>query len=138
MTRSNHFKGRKCFGGKSLHFVDEVSACAGNRGGCVTHLGIIVQTIAVDAQGVRNHQGELNPYERAILAAEFFLNTDRDFPLYYFGSVQAAELGGYVHVKDCHNYMDLWHTYRETAKTQDLSGPGRFLPILERVSACSL
>jgi len=114
MTRSNAFKGRKTFGGKNLHEIEP----------------------SVDQENMRErlNSGSLNPYERAILASDFFLSCDTDggFPLYYFGSVQAAELGGFVHVKDCENTADLWQTYRRTVGKQELSGPGRFTPLFER------
>jgi len=114
MTRSNAFKGRKTFGGKNLHDIEP----------------------SVDQENMREqlNSGSLNPYERAILASDFFLSCDTDggFPLYYFGSVQSAELGGFVHVKDCENTADLWQTYRKTVGRQELSGPGRFTPLFER------
>ncbi len=85
-------------------------------------------------------------------------DTDGGIPLYYFGSVQSAEVGGFVHVKECKDTMDIWKTYRKTAgapvpqrppahcacvtlrraarelaESQEQSGPGRLTPLFDRV-----
>lgn len=60
---------------------------------------------------------------------------DAAIPLYYFGSVQAYQSGGVQFVKECKGGEDLVQTYYNTIRSQTLSGPTSFIPLINEVSS---
>ncbi len=73
-----------------------------------------------------------NPYATILrIATRFFkLDNNGNFPMHYFGSVEAINTGGITPAQYCRSGKSLYNMYKDTIGSQTLSGPTTFVPLI--------
>jgi E3 ubiquitin-protein ligase RGLG len=81
--------------------------------------------------------GKPTPYAQILLLLEqtFAFDTDHTWPLLFFGSEEANRAGGCLSAGSFSTVQALHRAYVEAARSQTLSGPTTFVPVIDHAVA---
>jgi hypothetical protein len=115
-----HF--RECSIIEDMNIIIGIDATGSNKTSGLSSFG----------RSLHSNSPTYGPYAETIRLLKTTLEFDSDhiFPLYYFGSLQANNVGGALHVGNYPTVEGLLDSYLKSIDFQKLSGPTTFAPLI--------